>query len=218
MQVPTWATVIGALCILFGLVNLADGVEVISAPSAQSQYNQAVSHIRQGRLPNGEPLWDTQFELEWDGEGEPPDIEEVLEQLREDMGEPPWEVEVNGKTVLLHPDKALDFLESQLQYPSWYLKWARSFAAVSILIALAFLLTGLLLSLAKPIAISMAYAVFGLSIVWSGLQITLYSQAGSGILFAHVPGLIGGLAIDVIFLAIILAADKSAFASPAARI
>jgi hypothetical protein len=211
MSVPNWATVIGALCILFGLIGVASAVKDISAPSAQSQFNQAVSYVRQGKLPNGESLGDIEYEIEWDGEGKPPDIEELLEQLQENFQEPPWEVEIDGHTVTLQPTKALDFLALQLQYPPWYLKWAPLIAWLSLMIATVYLLTGILLSLGKPIAIKLAYAVFGLSIMGSGILVAAYSQADSGILFTHVPGRMGSIIVDVLFLAIILGADKSAF-------
>jgi len=211
MSVPNWATVIGALCILFGLMGIASAVEDISTPSAQSQYNQAVSYVRQGKLPNGEPLGDIEYEIEWDGEGEPPAIAELLRQLQENFQEPPWEVEIDGHTAILQPTKALDFLALQFQYPPWYLSWSPLIAWVSLFIATAYLLTGIFLSLGKPLAIKLAYGVFGVSITGSGVLVAAYSQADSGILFTHVPGHMGSIIVDVLFLAIILGADKSAF-------
>ena len=149
MSVPNWATVIGALCILFGLVGAASAVKDISAPAAQFQFNQAVRDVRQGKLPSGESLGDIQYQIEWDGEGEPPDIEKLLEHLQENFQEPPWEVEIDGHTVTLQPVAALDFLALQLQYPPWYLKWAPLIAWLSLLIAIAYLLTGIVLSADK---------------------------------------------------------------------
>ena len=182
MKRPSWATTIGILGIIFGILGVSGGAQEMAMPSMFEMQKDMMTSLSEGTDSKGEDIPKVSWEIEKDGEIQKIKMAEMFENLQE-----------------------------QFQLPEWYKSWAAAIGGISMLAAALYLLSGIFLLMTKPIAITLFYTAIGVSITWAIIQATLYTQAGSGMLMAQIPGFMASIVIDIVLLVVVLAGNKEAF-------
>jgi hypothetical protein len=91
--------------------------------------------------------------------------------------------------------------------------WTVRFGYLGIIVALAYIFSGIFLMVRRPFSIKLAYGALTLSMIFSGIQSMVLASDSSGGFMSKAAGFGNsfGIILDLILLVIIVAMDKSAF-------
>ncbi|WP_444897051.1 hypothetical protein [Microbulbifer sp. SSSA005] len=190
MKRPTWATVVGVLAIIFGILGVLAGVQEIAIPSMIEMQKEMMTSFSEGKTPDGKSVPEMSWEIKKDGEKQKTDMSQMFEGI-----------------------------EEQFEHPEWYKSWAAVLGLISLVVAALYLLSGILLLMAKQFSIRIFYVAIGVSVIWAIVQAIIYSQADSSMLMAaQIPSSISSVVIDIILLVVVFIGSKEAFSTEQAEI
>jgi len=182
MKRPTWATIVGVLAIIFGIIGVFGGAQEMAMPSMVEMQKQMMTSLSQGKTPDGETAPKMTLEMEKDGNVERVEMSQLFEAM-----------------------------EDKFKIPDWYESWAIVFGIVSMIVAGLYLLAGIFLLMTKQSAIKVFYIAIALSVAWAVFEAAFFSRMGSAILMAKIPGSIASIVIDVILVFVVFIGSKEAF-------
>lgn len=182
MKRPTWATVVGILAIIFGILGVSGGAQEMAMPVIFEMQKELMSSIIEKKSPDGQPIPKISREIEEDREIKKIDIAHIFETI-----------------------------EKHLSFPDWYKAWATGIGLVSIIVAAIYLISGIFLLMTKPYAIKLFYITISISIGWAIIQAVIFSQSDNGILMAKIPRSVASVVFDVVLIIVALTGTKEAF-------
>ncbi len=105
----------------------------------------------------------------------------------------------------------LNMMRNMFDVSDYTMKWIVRFGYIGVFISLFYMMGGAFLLIRRRISIRLAYAALILSMVFSIVKAVVLSQEGN--LFSLSAGVaaIGGIVVNIILLAIIIASEKEAY-------
>lgn len=182
MKRPTWATTIGILAIVFGVLGIFSGAQEMTMPLMLKMQKEMMHEMGLRKTSDGESVPKMTFEVEKEGDS----------------------------TTVKIPDM-FGVMDKFFSYPEWYTSWAIVIGGVSMLIAGIYLLSGIFLLMTKPVAINAFYLAVFLSVIWALVQTAIYISTGNTLLLTQIPGAVASIVIDIIFLVVVLNGNKEAY-------
>lgn len=187
MKRPTWATVIGILMIIFGVFGVLHGAQEMVMPSVMDMQKKIMTTIDESKVHDE------------DGSKASTDAQEADAQLQMNMM------------------KLFSEVQEEFKYPEWFKSWSLVFGLISMVVGALYILSGTFLLMMKPFAIKLFYTTIGISVIWSVIQIVVYSVSTSSILLVQIPGAVGSIVIDIVLLVVVIVGNKESFAQQQAR-
>lgn len=145
--------------------------------------------------------------------------QEVLEVVREEKPAPPTEesapqagakVEDGGVDISI----AFETKTQAFNLPDWYKSWALVIGGLSMIVAIFYFSSGVLLLMERDNAVKVFHFAITLSVIWVVLQSIIYIQTDSGVLIAQIPSALASVVIDFMLLAVVFFGRKVSNVSP----
>ena len=137
---PTWAVVIAIAMLGFGALGLMRGAQLMATPALIEFQRTMISGIAQDLSKHTDQ---PSITVE-PGEGEAARTFDVSDLF--------------------------SLLEQHLELPDWYLKWVVWIGVATLVVSMLYALAGVLLLMARPLAVRMLYVALGVSIFWALVQ------------------------------------------------
>lgn len=194
MKVPTWATVIGVLMILFGGCGVLNNVQKINTPKTLDQSSGMIAEITR--------------ELE----------EAVEEQKKETASEDSLDTR-NAEDTINANDRTESFKQirdsmgKMLNFSDYYKKWIVRIGYIGVFVSIFYAIAGVLLVMGRQISIKITYLAIGLSLSALFFQIIVLAMDDESGMIAGMTN-IGAyfmIFVNILVLVVILASDKSYF-------
>lgn len=138
--------------------------------------------------------------------------QEVLEVIRE--AKPASETEPSTPQTKADEEDETDISvvfkisAESFALPDWYISWSLVIGAISMIVAMVYFSSGVLLLMEKSYAVQAFHISIMLSITWVILQSIVYIQSDSGVLLAQIPAALASVVIDVMLLLVVFFGRK----------
>jgi len=203
MKLPTWATVVGVLMILFGGCGTYNNITKINTPKMLEMTSTIFEEISSEidiSVEDGEFHLDSIKDVTMDS------ITHIIEELSgQDM---------TDSTESAAVEKIFGSMSNMLNFSDYYLKWIVRLGIIGTIVALIYLMAGIFLVMGKPFALKLSYIALGLSIAFMIFQIVIMSMDKEGGMISRMSTNVSAyfmIFANIILLIIIKASDGSYF-------
>ena len=185
MKRPTWATVVGVLCIVFGCFGILGAGQEMMMPTMikfQKEMFTQVEGFMQTEMAKQEANRSGDDASGYDGPENPE-----------------------------FPLKIFKSIQKMMDFPPWYATWIVISGFLKLIIGGLLLFTAISMLQLKPFSISLFYWTIGLGIALAVIRCAVSFFASSFLGFIMMSGGLFGIVIDIVLLIVVITGDKAAF-------
>ncbi|MGM0563970.1 MAG: hypothetical protein ACQES2_06535 [Pseudomonadota bacterium] len=117
----------------------------------------------------------------------------------------------NGDEEAREARALVESFEGVWDLPDWYRQWAMPMGLVSLLVALALLVSGAMVMMLKASALRAMSVSLGLAVIWGAAQATVYLQSDNYIIYGLAASAVMGAVFCAALLLVVLMADKTSY-------
>ena len=207
MKRPTWAIIVGVFMLLFGGCGALSKVGDIKTPEMMELVNETIEEAE----ANSKANTDSETEEEEVGDSiqqtkvtELTDDEKKMLEMFSDSVEVDSMQNVNFETTMKNSFKFSEYRQT----------WMVRFGYMGLVVALLFLIGGIMLLASRKYTIPVVLTTLAVSLAFGIFQLAIYAaDVGTGKMIGNLSsiGIYFSIALDILFLIIVMVCDKTYF-------
>jgi len=207
MKRPTWAIIVGVFMLLFGGCGALSKVGDIKTPEMMELVNETIEEAEANSKAN------TDSEIEEEEEGDSIQQTKVTE-LTDDEKKI---LEMFSDSVEVDSMQNVDFettMKNSFKFSEYRQTWMVRFGYMGLVVALLFLIGGIMLLASRKYTIPVVLTTLAVSLAFGILQLAIYAaDVGTGKMIGNLSsiGIYFSIALDIVFLIIVMVCDKTYF-------
>ena len=205
MKRPTWAIIVGVFMLLFGGCGALGKVGDIKTPEMMELVNETIEEA--------EASYEANANSETEEEGDSIRQTKVTE-LSDDEKKI---LEMISDSVEVDSMQNVDFettMKNSFKFSEYRQTWMVRFGYMGLVVALLFLIGGIMLLASRKYTIPVVLTTLAVSLAFGILQLAIYAaDVGTGKMIGNLSsiGIYFSIALDIVFLIIVMVCDKTYF-------
>jgi len=205
MKRPIWAIIVGVFMLLFGGCGALSKVGDIKTPEMMELVNETIDEAEANSKAN------TDSEIEEEGDSiQQTKVTELTDDEKKIL-------EMFSDSVEVDSMQNVDFettMKNSFKFSEYRQTWMVRFGYMGLVVALLFLIGGIMLLASRKYTIPVVLTTLAVSLAFGILQLAIYAaDVGTGKMIGNLSsiGIYFSIALDIVFLIIVMVCDKTYF-------